>query len=165
MEYYLLHILYNIADGEDILRIRLKNEDVIIEVSRYSQQFEELHRSIINIQSNKLKKELFLKSLYFHCAKKANYHDITFYKKLIGSSYKHIKIKALSSDPLSQYYKLLGVNKNDSIKTVKKRYLKLAKVYHPDKISYANNSLVDEYTRKFQKIQKAYETIKLQNVS
>lgn len=56
----------------------------------------------------------------------------------------------------SEYYDILGVDKQCSQKDVKKSYHKLAKKYHPDK---APDDKKEEYTQKFQKINEAYEIL------
>ena len=53
---------------------------------------------------------------------------------------------------MSDYYKILGVNKNSSDEEIKKAYRKLALKHHPDKNRDGNNE-------QFQKIQEAYETL------
>lgn len=57
----------------------------------------------------------------------------------------------------TEYYDLLGLNKEASTSEIKKAYHKLARKYHPDKIT--DPSLTEEYTKKFQKIGEAYETL------
>lgn len=54
------------------------------------------------------------------------------------------------------YYETLGVSKNDSIETIKKRYKKLALKFHPDK---AEKDKKEEYEENFKKINEAYSVI------
>jgi DnaJ-domain-containing protein 1 len=111
------------------------------------------------------KKEELLKNIYYICAKKVNYHNPQFLKKLIKSSHKHIELHVDRQEPLKQHYKLLKSDEKDPLHVIRKRYLKLAKTYHPDRVSYCNSSLVEEYTHRFQKIQRAYEILKLKSAS
>lgn len=59
-------------------------------------------------------------------------------------------------------YKLLGVNKDDSIEIIKKAYRKLIRQYHPDIIKAQGKSddYMKEATAKTQEINQAYEMIK-----
>ncbi|MDQ7043234.1 MAG: TerB family tellurite resistance protein [Sulfurimonas sp.] len=58
-------------------------------------------------------------------------------------------------------YKLLGVSKNDDLKTVKKAYKKLIREYHPDIIASQGKgeAYMKEATAKTQEINQAYEMI------
>ena len=59
-------------------------------------------------------------------------------------------------------YKLLGVNENDDISTIKKAYRKLVRQYHPDiiKSQGKDEAYMKEATEKTQEINQAYEMIK-----
>ena len=56
----------------------------------------------------------------------------------------------------SEYYDLLGVQKNSSETEIKKAYRKLAIKFHPDK---SPEDKKEEYTKKFQEISEAYEVL------
>ena len=62
---------------------------------------------------------------------------------------------------ISDAYKLLGVNENDDMKTIKKAYKKLIRQYHPDIIASQGKSeaYMQEATAKTQEINRAYEMI------
>ena len=66
---------------------------------------------------------------------------------------------------LTQAYKILGVNKNDSQADIKKAYRRLMSQHHPDKL--VSKGLPDEMialaTEKTQEIRKAYELIRNAN--
>ncbi len=59
-------------------------------------------------------------------------------------------------------YKLLGINENDDMATIKKAYRKLVREYHPDIIKSQGKSeeYMKEATLKTQEINQAYEMIK-----
>jgi DnaJ like chaperone protein len=71
---------------------------------------------------------------------------------------KNVQPKANISDA----YKLLGVNENDDINTIKKAYRKQIREYHPDIIKSQGKSeaYMQEATAKTQEINQAYEMIK-----
>ena len=54
-------------------------------------------------------------------------------------------------------YKVLGVNRNDSDETIKKAYRELVKKYHPDK--YMDSDLKDLANEKLQQVNEAYDII------
>jgi DnaJ like chaperone protein len=63
---------------------------------------------------------------------------------------------------IADAYKLLGVNENDDLDTIKKAYRKLIREYHPDiiKSQGKSESYMKEATEKTQEINQAYEMIK-----
>jgi len=61
--------------------------------------------------------------------------------------------------PLENAYLVLGMSSKDNATAIKKRYKILAKKFHPDVVLFKNKNNVDEYTKKFQDILQAYETI------
>jgi len=71
---------------------------------------------------------------------------------------KNITPKATIADA----YKLLGVNENDDMETIKKAYRKLVREFHPDIIKSQGKSeaYMQEATAKTQEINQAYEMIK-----
>ena len=54
---------------------------------------------------------------------------------------------------MNDYYKILEIEKNANLKTIKQSYISLARQYHPDR----NNSKNAE--KKFKEIQEAYEVL------
>jgi len=58
------------------------------------------------------------------------------------------------------YYNILEIDRNACQSQIKKAYYKLAKKYHPDKTTEINK---EEYTKKFQQIGEAYETLSDEN--
>jgi len=94
-------------------------------------------------------------------------YDFFVRKLLQGSSYKKREKKFKEQERVVKKYKsevesaflFLNSSLKDDFKTVKKRYLILAKKYHPDSV-YENENLVQEYTREFQRVQEAFNIIK-----
>lgn len=66
-------------------------------------------------------------------------------------------------DKLDDYFIVLNSTQDDSMKIITKRYKKLRKTYHPDNVFYQKDDAAQEYTKKFQLIQNAYNAIKEQS--
>lgn len=153
------------------MRIRLKNDYIVIEIESNSNYLSLISSNLESVNNNQLKKEDFLKTVYYFCAKKAKTQNLEFLNKLLKSSAKEVKIEIIKSlhvktkDNLKNHYTLLNSSEKDSFIIIRKRYLKLAKIYHPDRVVHKDKSLVEEYTTKFQKIQQAYEILKYQTAS
>jgi len=62
----------------------------------------------------------------------------------------------------AEAYKILGANETDDMSTIKKKYRKLVREYHPDIISSQDKdeSYMEEATQKTQEINQAYQVIK-----
>ena len=65
-------------------------------------------------------------------------------------------------DNLKKAYEVLGVNEDDDMSNIKKKYRTLVKENHPDIITGqgAEQSIIDKATKKLQEINEAYELIK-----
>lgn len=61
---------------------------------------------------------------------------------------------------LRESYDTLKVSYDTNFEDVRERFLSLAKEYHPDNVYGLDSSIVDIYTKKFRKIQEAYDFIK-----
>ncbi|WP_066388755.1 J domain-containing protein [Helicobacter himalayensis] len=61
---------------------------------------------------------------------------------------------------LRQSYMILESSLNDDFDTIKKRYLRLAKEYHPDNVFGQDPQVVESYNERFRSIQEAYEKIR-----
>jgi len=125
-----------------------------------------INEMLINLPSPKelQKRKDFLTSLYYTCAHSSQTHNLAFLQKLIALHDKPIKVVRKNSkaaaapsrkNPLESYYKMLNAHQEESLHTIRKKYLCLAKAYHPD----LNTNTTSE---KFQKIQEAYEQVKAQ---
>ncbi len=146
------------------MRIRLEKSSVIIEIQDNSKYLKGLSRALLEAKCRDQKLEV-LKYIYYICVKNVNYHNPLFFKKLIKSSHKQIELHVDKDETMKQLYRLLKSDEKDPIHVIRKRYLRLAKTYHPDRVSYTDSSLIEEYTHKFQKIQRAYEILKLKRAS
>ncbi|QJC38509.1 co-chaperone DjlA [Enterobacteriaceae endosymbiont of Donacia fulgens] len=130
--------------------------------------FQELHVSFIDLffiikklkYNNKFINEKDLFDNYYHQnQKKTEYYSSNyefFYKK------NNFRNKKNYSSELDKAYKLLGINYNDNLLTIKRAYHKLISKYHPDKlISKGYSSKQLEIAKvKTQNIHKAYNIIK-----
>ena len=91
---------------------------------------------------------------------------------ILNFTYQHIydkeKVETLLSNEeqqkdsmqakISQAYKIFGIHKiNKNI--LRKKYKKLAKKYHPDRVATHNMETINFYTKKFQDIVNAYELL------
>ena len=79
----------------------------------------------------------------------------------IKSIYK-FELNTTDKDKLERYYDLLGVTKNDSLETIKKKYREIIQSYHPDKIQGKGlpKDFVDFANKKLTDFNTAYNEIK-----
>lgn len=63
-------------------------------------------------------------------------------------------VAAASSD--ASFYELLGISESVSLSEIKQAYKQMARKYHPD---VSPPDLAAEYTRRFIRVQEAYETL------
>jgi DnaJ like chaperone protein len=71
-------------------------------------------------------------------------------------------IKAMFVKNTDSSYKVLEIEPTATDEEVKQAYRKMAKKYHPDKVSYLGDDLMKDANDKFQKVNQAYEEIKKQ---
>lgn len=71
-------------------------------------------------------------------------------------------IKAMFIDDTESYYKILEISKSSTPDEVKKAYRKMARKYHPDRVQHLGEEHMAGAKEKFQKVQEAYEKIKLE---
>lgn len=124
-----------------------------------------INEMLINLPNPKesKKRKEFLTSLYYTCAHSSQTHNLAFLQKLIALHDKPIKVVRKSTkttakslkNPLDAYYKMLNAHHEESLQSIRQKYLCLAKAYHPDLNTQAS-------TEKFQKIQEAYEQVRAQ---
>lgn len=84
--------------------------------------------------------------------------EIGYYLGISSSDQQSIKSMFIKSAESS--YKILGVEPTASDDEIKKAYRKLAKEFHPDKVSYLGEDFKKTAEEKFKKINDAYEAIK-----
>ncbi len=65
-----------------------------------------------------------------------------------------------TSPTLEQAYRILEVDMNDDIPTIKKAYRTMANKYHPDKVAYLGEDVKKAANEKFQRLNEAYEQVK-----
>ena len=68
-------------------------------------------------------------------------------------------IKAMFYNSLNNAYKILEIEKNVSDDEVKRAYRKMAKKYHPDRLSHLGEEHREGAEEKFRQVQEAYEQI------
>ncbi|MDA3779965.1 MAG: TerB family tellurite resistance protein [Bacteroidales bacterium] len=71
-----------------------------------------------------------------------------------------LSIKSMFVDDVDSAYKILEIDSTVSNDEVKKAYRKMAKKYHPDKISHLGEEFKNIAKEKFQKVGEAYSKIK-----
>ena len=60
---------------------------------------------------------------------------------------------------MKDYFAILEVKRDASLEDIKKSYRKLASKYHPDKNLDLDHESREEYNRRFQEVQEAYEVL------
>jgi len=120
------------------------------------------------LNENIHQRKTFLISLYHLCAIASQTHNNTFLQKLILASQKPIKLVTEKTkyrfqqihNRLNNPYYLLNAHEKESLESIRRKYLRLAKAYHPDTVESKDETILKESTVKFQQIQEAYATIK-----
>lgn len=124
---------------------RLKIMEYLLNLAFIDKEFLEAEKMITEDISNALKIE------------------ISDFKKLIGTFEAfYAQQSSQKAVTLEKAYEILESNPSDDEVTLKKNYRNLVKKYHPDIITGtgANQSIIDEATKKLQEINEAYEVIK-----
>ena len=73
-----------------------------------------------------------------------------------------LSINAMFIEETDNAYKILELEKSATNDQIKKSYRDLAKKHHPDKVQHLGDAYVKAAQDKFQKIQKAYQNIKVE---
>lgn len=69
-------------------------------------------------------------------------------------------IKAMFYDEMDAHYKILEVKPSSSDSDIKAAYREMVKKYHPDRMAHLGEGIQNSAKAKFDKVQKAYESIK-----
>ena len=81
----------------------------------------------------------------------------------LGINYRDFEsIKAMFYNSSANAYKILEIDKSVSDDEVKKAYRKMAKKYHPDRVTHLGEEHRDNAEEMFRKVQEAYEHIQLE---
>lgn len=73
---------------------------------------------------------------------------------------KRYYIDRFSDNAIQSCFSILNSSPGDSFEVVKQSYMKLVKEYHPDNVFGEDEQTIKNYTKKFQSIQSAFESIK-----
>lgn len=84
--------------------------------------------------------------------------EIAYYLGISSSD--HMSLKNMFIKSAESAYKIIGVTPEATDDEIKKAYRKLAKEFHPDKVSYLGDDFKKSAEEKFKKINDAYESIK-----
>jgi DnaJ like chaperone protein len=88
---------------------------------------------------------------------------IEFISKTLGvEETDYMSIKNMFVEDSNAAYRILEISHEVSDDEVKKAYRKMAVKYHPDKVSYLGEDVINSAKEKFQKVNEAYEIIKKQ---
>ena len=108
--------------------------------------------------------ELFSKSDHMHFSVFFNYDkdEFTKFKRSLNvqNSQKFIRKFSALADLFAEQFNILGCDQKDSLEDIRSSYLKLAKIYHPDRHANKSENIKEDYRLKFEKIQNAYESLK-----
>ena len=78
----------------------------------------------------------------------------------VQNSQKFIRKFSALADLFAEQFNILGCDQKDSLEDIRSSYLKLAKIYHPDRHANKSENIKEDYRLKFEKIQNAYESLK-----
>ncbi len=94
--------------------------------------------------------------LHYHI----NYaYDDDFMSKLYGQ-FSGWSFNSDELDKMIRYHAIFELPMGSKLEDLKKRYLKLARRYHPDRVSTQSPEIVNKYTEKFKLLQEAYDALK-----
>ncbi len=159
-------IIYSVADKEHIkIQILPSNNQIALRIKTFLQTKVELFAThMLVCVSEQKQKDLLEKLLYNKELINIPYQHIYSKKEIQFFIDGEIEEEKVEETYMQKYQKsfdsahfILGSFPQDDAKTLKKRYKKLAKELHPDRVSIEDESSQILYTQKFQNLNNAYE--------
>ncbi|MBF0472969.1 MAG: DnaJ domain-containing protein [Nitrospirae bacterium] len=86
-------------------------------------------------------------------------------KKTNQSSYEKSDTTLSNSMDITEAYKILGANQQDSLEEIRKTYIEKVSKNHPDKVTHLSEELQTMASEITQKLNQAFEIIKRQKLS
>ncbi|HEX5710707.1 MAG TPA: J domain-containing protein [Sulfuricurvum sp.] len=86
-------------------------------------------------------------------------YDDDFMSKLYGQ-FSGWSFNSDEMDKMIRYHAIFELPMGSKPHDLKKRYIQLAKKYHPDRVSRQSPEIVNKYTEKFKLLQEAYDALK-----
>ena len=161
-------IVYSVLDKQRVkVEILPLNNQLTRSIQTYLQVKMQYFKTHMIIYIHEEKEKILLKKLL--CTKSLINipHEHIYSKKAIENFLKEKEEEtktqerhiSLHRNSLEDAHFILGSFPQDNVKILKKRYKKLAKVFHPDKIHNQDESSRLLYTKKFQNISNAYNLL------
>jgi len=154
-------LLYKIIDENNIhIQINPQNNNIVHKLKIFLQTKITITPTYLQVTlKSPEEKELLAKFINSTDIINVVHQHIYNKKKMKDFLHNHTKSQEKDLTSIQEAYLILGSSKDDDIKTIKKRYKSLAKEFHPDKVHGRNEEILNKYTKKFQAIFGAYETI------
>lgn len=132
-----------------------KKFDISYDINQKTITFQKIEEALKNALFDMIAKDNILGTYMFYSYSKFEL-NVLFHK---NNSYSYAN-NTLDIYELKEHYEILKANKDDTLEVIRKKYLRLAKRYHPDYQNDLTEHEIKQNTLQFQKIQQAYETIK-----
>lgn len=165
------------------LRIKLIKEHELLEQIKIKVQVLANSRVILILDKNNLVAQRYIKHVFSDCFLGSYGNEIYissstegFWQKFVGfisdkiihnialkfeyNSFDKEEFLTQEEILIKNCYEVLESNFKDDFEVVKKRYLRLVKKYHPDKVHGENENIILEHMQKFRKVNEAYNRIK-----
>lgn len=154
-------ILWNISDVENLtLKVEPYNPDILNDIEAYFKTSLHVKQNQYTLYIDSLEQKQRLKRLLNYSQNLGQECRHVFDKQQMDAFLETIlKKEKPKMSPLQKAHIILGALPGDDVKIIKQRYKKLAKRYHPDRVSIKDDESVALYTQKFQNILQAYEIL------